>query len=150
MTRITTHCRRRSLILVLVLLFVWGHPNLSNSPPGVFANDLGGLPRSTSVRRVNVPYFTGDLKWTESAIFWFGRVTDEENYTDVRITYNDTTLYVRVAVIDGYVWCTSSPDQEDLEQWDAVTLYLDTAHDGGTAPDGDDYRLLSAFHLGQD
>ena len=150
MTRNTTHCQRRSLVLVLVLLFVWGHPNLSNSLSGASADDSGRLLRSTSVRRVNVPHFTGDLKWTESAILWFGRVTDEENYTDVRITYNDTTLYVRVAVIDRYVWWTSSPDQENLEQWDAVTLYLDTAHDGGAAPDGNDYRLLSAFHLGQD
>jgi len=37
------------------------------------------------VYRANAPYFGNDVRFAESAVFWFGHVTPAENYADVRL-----------------------------------------------------------------
>ena len=85
--------------------------------------------------RVNVPYFDGDVVFSETAIFWFGQVTQTDNYADVRVGYNSDHLYVRLAAFDRRLWYDTTPSPDDLTAWDAVTLYLD--------PGGDDLRTYS-------
>jgi hypothetical protein len=80
--------------------------------------------------QINVPYFaSGDITvnhFSEMAIFWFGRVTPSENYTDVRIGYNNQALVIYAAVFDRLLWYDTTPMAADLKNWDALTLYLDT------------------------
>jgi len=116
--------------------------------PGLPDNVLAQGPVDT-VRRVNVFRFTDKVVWSESAIFWFGRATSQDNYVDVRIAYDSTMLYVSVNVIDYYLWYDTSPG-DDLTQWDAVTIYLDTEGNGGSVPAADDYRLTSGLRWWQD
>lgn len=101
------------------------------------------------VRRVNAPYFaTTDLsqKFGEMAIFWFGRVTPTENYADVRVAYNDTEVYVYVAIFDRQLWYDTAPSPADLENWDAVTLYLDRGGNAGTTPSANTYRFVAQLN----
>ncbi|HLF27886.1 MAG TPA: DNRLRE domain-containing protein [Anaerolineae bacterium] len=104
----------------------------------------------TSSRRVNVPYFDvaniGQSKFSETAIFWFGRIGASDNYADVRLGYNNAELYVYVAAFDRRLWYDTSPAPGDLTNWDAVTLYLDRDGNVGGAPDTDAYRFDAQFN----
>jgi len=100
-----------------------------------------------SLRRVNAPYFnvpnvTAD-RFSEMAIFWFGRVTPTENYTDVRVGYNDTDLFVYTASFDRRIWYDVSPSVNELAQWDAVTLYLNTTGPVGAQPAASSFRFVA-------
>jgi hypothetical protein len=134
---------RRTVIVFLfvgVLLAVNGS---SRARMEASNSSLAG-PRSSPIpaRRVNIPYFSGDVRFSETAIFWFGRVTPTENAVDVRIGYNSEHLYVRIGVFDRRLWYDSeTPSPEDLTYWDAVTLYLDLDGNTGGTPDGSAYRF---------
>jgi len=95
-------------------------------------------------RRVNIPHFTGSIPWAETAIFWFGENKQgipSKNYADVRTAYTDYGLEVRITVIDYYVWYDPTATQ-DMTQYDAVAIYLDTNQDGAATPQTDDYFFL--------
>jgi hypothetical protein len=74
--------------------------------------------------RVNAPYFEQNLTNSRGAIFWFGRVTSQENYADVRVGYTADGLYVRINVFDRFVWHDRSPSPSSLTAWDAISLYI--------------------------
>ncbi len=100
-------------------------------------------------RRVNVPYFPSvvdNTQWSQAAIFWLGKNEQGvpgRNYADLRIAYSATALHIRVTVVDYYLWYKENPvPTDDLTQYDGVAIYLDTAHDRGTAPQSDDYFLF--------
>lgn len=76
------------------------------------------------VRRVNAPYFAGNISYAQTAIFWYGQVTRDTVYTDVRVGYNDTELYINLAVFDRLLWYDTTPDRATLTEWDGATLYL--------------------------
>jgi hypothetical protein len=86
--------------------------------------------QSLDTRRINVPFFEGEVRKAETAIIWFGRVNREENFADVRVGYNNEILYVNVAVYDRNLWYNPSPAPEDLTHWDAVSLYLSPLAEG--------------------
>lgn len=100
-----------------------------------------------AVRRVNVPYINGngDDYFPQTAIFWFGRITSSSNSADVRMMYNNTELYVYVAVYDRRVWSSSAPSAATLTDWDALALYLNLNGVQGAAPTTSSYRFTSQF-----
>ncbi|MCU0490289.1 MAG: DNRLRE domain-containing protein [Chloroflexaceae bacterium] len=111
-------------------------------------------PPSTAARRVNAPYLNvADItrdRFSSMAVFWFGRVERTNNYTDVRVAFNDTALVVYTATFDRRVWYDDSPARADLTAWDSVTLYLDTAGTNGTAPGSSSYRFEAQMGPGGD
>lgn len=104
------------------------------------------------LRRVNAPYIAG----TEAppiprrAVFWFGEVTPTSNYADGRIAYNDRALYVTLHIFDHDLWYAASPVLDELTRWDAVTLYLDLAGNGGSRPTSSSYRFVAQLHNQQE
>jgi uncharacterized repeat protein (TIGR01451 family) len=106
-----------------------------------------------SVRRVNAPYFPGSIPWDQTAIFWFGKAELDanwslpgRNYVDVRVAYNDENLYVMTHVVDYWLWYDEDPQpSDDLVQYDAIAVYLDTDGDRATNPQSDDYYFLDAW-----
>ncbi len=91
--------------------------------------------------RVNAPYFSGDVRFAETAVFWLGSVTPSENYADVRVGYNDHELYVHVNVIDRLLWYDDTPAGGVLTDWDSVSLYLNTDGNAGSTPGSNAYRF---------
>lgn len=108
-------------------------------------------------RTVNAPYFS-DLvvnqpcpggptppwciqRFSEMAVTWFGKITPNDNYVDVRVAYNDTELIVYLALIDRYIWFDTSPAANDLLDWDSVSLYLNQSGNSGVAPTTSAYRF---------
>ncbi|MGQ0600813.1 MAG: DNRLRE domain-containing protein, partial [Anaerolineales bacterium] len=98
-------------------------------------------------RTVNAPYFNvadiGASKFAETAILWLGRVNRTDNYTDVRVAYNNTELYVQATTFDRLLWYDETPAVNELTQWDAVTLYLNTTGNSGGAPTTTAYRFVA-------
>jgi hypothetical protein len=90
-----------------------------------------------------VPFFDNGIPFRETAVFWFGKITETENYSDVRVGFNNSELYVHVAVFDNRIWYDTSPKAADLTNWDAVTLLLDTDGPLGSALDDRSYRFSS-------
>ncbi|NLE75693.1 MAG: DNRLRE domain-containing protein, partial [Chloroflexi bacterium] len=55
--------------------------------------------------------------------------------------YNDSYLYLEVTIFDRRLWYDESPTPDSLTQWDAVSLYLQTAGDDASAPGPSAYRF---------
>lgn len=90
---------------------------------------------------VNVPRFDGEIQFAKTAIFWFGQVTSQDNYVDVRVGYNSEELYVRLAAVDRRLWYQTRPSPDTLTDWDGATLYLSLGGNTAEAPDTNTYRF---------
>lgn len=97
---------------------------------------------------INIPYLAvSDLaasKLNEMSIFWFGQVRTDTNYADVRMGYNDQSLWIYMAAFDRLLWYNGSSNGSGLESWDAVTVVLNL--DGNTQPtlpQNQSYRFVS-------
>jgi hypothetical protein len=125
------------VLLIAVLAFSSTAP-VKSQPNNILSAD--------TPRRVNIPYFSGGIIWAESAIFWFGEYElslPGSNYADVRVAYTPDALRIQATVVDYYLWYDDDPQPgDDLAQYDAVSLYLDTYHDRAGIPQNDDYTFL--------
>ncbi len=99
---------------------------------------------------VNLPYIpVTDVtkeKFREMAIFWFGEVRQDTNYTDVRVAYNDEAVFVYTSTFDKRVWYKEKSNGSDLENWDTVALMLHL--DGSSQaplPTRQSFRFVSQF-----
>ena len=139
--------RKLSSILLLVLVVFVGSAHAAR--PIAWAQE-------GDARRVNIPYFSDDISWAEAALFWLGTVDPPgapgQNYADVRVAYTTEELVIFVNIEDYYFWYDLDETQaHDPTDYDAVAVYLDTAHDGATAPQSHDYVFVSGlciFHCG--
>lgn len=97
------------------------------------------------MRTLNIPYFgAGDaFNNNEAAVFWFGHVNTADNYTDVRVGYNDTELIVYLAVFDNRLWTDDARDANAIERWDSSTLYLDTSTNANATPNAQSYKIAA-------
>ena len=124
----------RSMLLSLVLAALLG-------------SIIAAPAAAAALRRVNAPYFTSGVIASQSAVFWFGRITPTENYADVRVGYNASSLVIRVAVSDRRLWYDTTPAAADMEAWDAATVYLDLDGPSGAAPDASAFRLVAQLNF---
>lgn len=141
--------------LVILCLLTLTLPSAGNTTP-LSQNLKPTTPSSLSVstRRVNIPYFANDVTWAESTIFWFGvneQGVPSRNYVDVRVAYTADALRIQATVVDYYLWYNENPQPgDDLTQYDAISIYLDTNHDRATTPQNDDYTFLIGARHWQD
>ncbi len=108
-------------------------------------------PPAPPARRVNAPYFNVsdvDTKFSELAVFWFGKVERSSNYADVRVGYNNNELYIYVAIFDRRIWYDEAPTPATLTNWDAVSLYLNIDGAVGSAVAGRSYRFVAQMNGG--
>lgn len=96
---------------------------------------------NNNVLQINAPFFDGDIRFSETAIFWFGQVNLTDNYADVRIGYNADELYIRIAAFDRRLWYDTEPSITDFSAWDSVSLYLNLVDDLGGGPTSSSYRF---------
>lgn len=107
--------------------------------------------RSASVgTRVNIPFSPGEVILEEAGLFWFGNVNATQNYVDVRIGYNSQELLVHIAVFDRLVWYDASPSRDDLDAWDALTVYIDTNGNEDPSPHKSAYRFTGQVNWWED
>ena len=95
--------------------------------------------------RINAPGFgSSAIPFAQTAIAWFGTLSPDSNYADLRVGYNNAQLYVYFAVFDRHLWHDTAPTPATLAQWDAVTLLLDTA--GGNALSPSSWRFVAQLY----
>lgn len=109
------------------------------------------------LRRVNATYSSStSVNWSDSAIFWFGKVDASKssgepipgrNYADVRVAYTPENLQVFVTVVDYYLWMTEDTEASlsTVQQFDSLALLIDRGADRAGAPQSDDYQFVSGF-----
>jgi hypothetical protein len=91
--------------------------------------------------------FLPDATWLmPSSVFWFGKVTRTENYTDVRVGYTNTHLIVRIQVFDRMLWYDTTPTVAELEAYDAISLSIRPGGASGAAPDSNSFRFVAQDH----
>jgi hypothetical protein len=76
------------------------------------ARTIAFTTESPVVPRVNAPYFEGDIRYPETAVIWFGKVTPTENYAQVRVGYNQQELSINLAAFDRQQWYDTDPTPE--------------------------------------
>ena len=103
-------------------------------------------PQTTPARRINAPYFDAGIRFSEMAVFWFGRVTPTENYADVRVGYDPQRLLLHLAIFDRRLWYNPSPSGADLTAWDAATIYLKLDGNQGSTLDTKSYRFVGQLN----
>jgi hypothetical protein len=92
----------------------------------------------TTGQAINLPFFQGGVRSPEAAIFWYGKVSPNDVYTDVRVGYSPSELTVSLAVIDRRIWYDLKPSPDTLTQWDGATLLISTSNTSA-------YRLDAQF-----
>src|SRR5947209_8256416 len=94
---------------------------------------------------INVPYFTTAVPFNQTAIFWFGDVTSTDTYTDVRIGYNSSELYIDLQIVDHYLWYDPTTSSPDVTKGDNATIYLNTTANGSGVLDRS-YKFQAEFN----
>lgn len=115
------------IVALLVLIFSPAPQAASGAAvPGDFHQYIPLVRRDTGqvTPTINAPYFSGAVDFNQTGIFWFGKVNTSSNYTDVRVGYNNSGLWVFVASFDRRLWYKQDPSPADLPQWDSATLYI--------------------------
>ena len=66
------------------------------------------------------------------------------NYTDVRIAYTNTEVWVRLSTFDQWLWLdeAASRTPESLVSWDAATLVIDTNGSAHGTPSSSSFRFV--------
>jgi len=105
----------------------------------------------SSSRTLNAPFFdvtdvTSD-RFSEMAIFWLGKVTSIDNYTDVRVGYNQTSLFIRTGTFDRKLWFDLQPTPSTFTNWDTISLVIDTNGNPGSQPSSTSYRLVTELNI---
>jgi hypothetical protein len=85
------------------------------------------------IRRIYAPYFTSAVPFNQTAIFWFGDATSTDNYTDVRIGYNQSELYIDLHIVDRYLWYDTNTTAPDVTKGDNASIYLAATTNGGNS-----------------
>jgi hypothetical protein len=121
------------ILLVLILSFLLiAFQGSTQALPSVEYTNFAYLPlvmyQLPPSSKINIPDFGGDAifgqHFSEMAIFWLGRISPSDNYADVRIGYNNSSLSLVISIFDRLLWYDSTPSPADLSRWDSVTLYL--------------------------
>jgi len=81
----------------------------------------------------------------ELSLFWFGQVRLAENYTDVRMGYNNDELFIRMHVFDRRCWFDETEPLDQPTKWDAGAIYLNLDGNTGTTPSTNSYQFLVQF-----
>lgn len=135
-------------------------PPLDPTPPVGPPTPPPATPVATSVvppsearayPRIHLPRLAADVAWEETSVVWFGRITPSENGVDARVGYTEDALLVRLSIYDRLLWYDAdSPAADDLANWDAATVYLDTDPDPAAGIGEGAYRLTAQLRWWED
>jgi hypothetical protein len=154
-----THNKIRTHILVVLIFtgLLLSNPSLISTSLAQFSSNTylpmiltKGSPNSDQGARVNAPYFDGGIPWEQTAIAWFGNVTPTDNYTDIRIGYNDNEILIQLEIFDRRLWYDTTPSLADLTNWDAITLYINTEGNHVTNLDEYSYKFIAQLNWWED
>src|SRR5262249_33583920 len=95
---------------------------------------------------INAPYFPNAVPFNQTAIFWFGTLSSSTTYTDVRIGYSNSELYVDLRNADRYLWYDTNKRAPNLNSGDNASLYVSTINATNTQLDVHTYQFQAAVN----
>jgi hypothetical protein len=95
---------------------------------------------------INAPYFPNAVPFNQTAIFWFGAISSSTTYTDVRLGYSSSELYIDLRNIDRYLWYDPNKTAPNLNNGDNASLYLSTSNATNTQLDAHSYQFQAAVN----
>ena len=95
---------------------------------------------------INAPYFSSAVPFNQTAIFWFGAVSSSTTYTDVRLGYNSSELYIDLQIVDRYLWYDPNAKAPNFNNGDNASLYLSTNNATNTQLDVHSYQFQTAVN----
>jgi hypothetical protein len=101
---------------------------------------------SSSPQQINIPYFKTAVPFNQTAIFWFGDITSTDTYTDVRIGYNSSELYVDLQIADRYLWYDTNTAAPNVTIGDNAAIYVNTTTDGSNLLPQHSYKFQAAVN----
>jgi hypothetical protein len=101
---------------------------------------------SSAPQRINAPFFSGPVPFNQAAILWFGDITSTDNYTDVRIGYNSSEMYIDLRIVDHYLWYDTNTSAPNLNLGDNASIYLNTVNSGNSSLDQHSYKFQAAVN----
>ena len=101
---------------------------------------------AASLPLINVPYFPNSVPFNQTAIFWFGTISSSTTYTDVRIGYSNSEVYVDLRIVDRYLWYDTNKTAPNLNNGDNASLYLSTSNATNTQLDTHSYQFQAAVN----
>ncbi len=141
---------KTAMIALMVWFFLTGeNPHLTisqaDAPPMLYLPLIVKGTPSELLPRINAPDFGSQpIRFAETAIAWFGTLSPDSNYADIRVGYNQNEVLVYLAIFDRHLWYDETPAPSRLTEWDAVTLLLSPKSN----PDGlqDSYRFVAQLY----
>jgi hypothetical protein len=132
-----------TVLVVMALNLQWVRPTVADSSSLLYLPVvLKGTPPEL-LPRIHAPDFGAQaIRFEQTAIAWFGYLSADSNYADIRVGFNNQELYVYLAIFDRHLWYDESPAPGRLEEWDAVTLLLDT-NPNPTSLSSTSYRFVA-------
>jgi len=124
-------------IILSVTSSLWNNLWYSHNPSARAAAPLPAI---------NAPYFPNAVPFNQTAIFWFGAISSSTTYTDVRIGYSNSELYVDLRIVDRYLWYDPNKTAPNLNNGDNASLYLSTSNATNTQLDGHSYQFQAAVN----
>ena len=101
---------------------------------------------ASSPQQINIPYFKTAVPFNQTAIFWFGDVISNDTYTDVRIGYNSSELYVDLQIADRYLWYDTNTASPDVTKGDNAAIYVNTTANGSSLTAQHSYKFQAAVN----
>jgi parallel beta-helix repeat protein len=103
-------------------------------------------PLVSSNLKINAPLFTTSADYSKSAIAWFGKVSSNDNYSDIRIGYTNTELSVDISSIDRLLFYDTTPTAIEMKDYDSVELLIKKDGASGSLPTTTSYRFLGELN----
>jgi len=100
---------------------------------------------SVAIPYLNVAPGVMDEHTGELSVFWFGQARLTENYSDVRMGYNNEELFVRLQVFDRRCWFDDTEPTDEPTRWDSAAIYLNLEGNIGSVPSNRSYQFLVQF-----
>ncbi len=143
-------------LLAAVMAFVGSTPTQAQSQPAVPRVNIphtNTVPDTLPTPHQPLSTLDGDfydkITFPDGGMFWLGDIDKVNNYSDVRIKYNDDHLYIRVNVNDEMLFCNVQDDFNctnlNPTAWDAVTVYINTDTTPSSALGNNSYRFIRQF-----
>jgi hypothetical protein len=136
-------------IIIILSLTSPAVGNTGSNP--IFLPIISSVNNQASVSAFNVPYFNvPDViyqKGAEMGIFWFGKVTPDQAYADIRLGYNDSELDLRAQIFDRRLWYDQNANPTDMTKWDSIAITLQTSNPNSVKPSTTSYKFLAGLYF---
>ncbi|HEX9132520.1 MAG TPA: hypothetical protein VF844_09515, partial [Ktedonobacteraceae bacterium] len=125
-------------IMLSVTSSLWNNLWYSHNPSAQAA--------AAPLPKINAPFFPTAVPFNQTAIFWFGAISSSTTYTDVRLGYSSSELYIDLRNVDRYLWYDTNKTAPNLNNGDNASLYLSTSNATNTQLDAHSYQFQAAVN----